>query len=94
MNDYTSHLDNPIDPLLPESQAAEILGTTKNTLKQSRHTGILFGKKAPAFIKLGRSAKYKLSTLIAFRDEFPSYHSTAEYQETPKGSEFQRSDEL
>jgi hypothetical protein len=55
------------------------IGASKNTLKQSRHTGILFGKPAPRFTKCGRSARYKLSKLIEFRDQFPEYNNTSEY---------------
>jgi hypothetical protein len=67
-------------PLLNERQAAIFLGAAKSSLKQSRHTGILFGKTAPPFIKMGRSARYKLSALLEFRDQFPEYRNTSEFK--------------
>lgn len=68
------------DVLLNDKSAAPILGIARSTLKQSRHTGILFGRPAPPFTKLGRSARYKLSALLEFRDQFPEYRNTSEYQ--------------
>ena len=67
------------DPMLSDHEAAPVVGASKNTLKQSRHTGLLFGKPSPTFIKCGRSARYKLSALIEFRDQFPEYNNTSEY---------------
>ena len=68
-----------LEELLTTTQAARLLGAAPSSLKQSRHTGLLFGKPAPTFIKCGRSARYKLSVLIKFRDQFPEYNSTSEY---------------
>lgn len=64
--------------LLRGQEAAPILGTTCSTLKQSRYTGLLFGKPAPKFIKMGRSARYKLVELLKFRDQFPEYENTSQ----------------
>ena len=66
--------------LLNERQAASLLGAAASSIKQSRHTGILFGKPSPPFIKCGRSARYKLSALIEFREQFLEYNNTSEYQ--------------
>lgn len=71
-------MDN--DSLLDSNQAALFLGAKSSTLKQSRHTGILFGVPAPAFLKLGRSTRYRLAALLKFRDQFPEYRNTSEYQ--------------
>jgi hypothetical protein len=68
------------DELLAENDAASILGAAKSTLKQSRHTGKLFGKPAPPYLKLGlRSIRYKRSDLLNSRDQFQEFRSTSEY---------------
>ena len=74
-----------LDPLVADREAAKVLGSTKNSFKQSRYTGKLFGKPAPEFIKMGRSVRYKLSTLIKFRDQFPCYQNTSEIEDIPEG---------
>ena len=76
MNDYL--FPGSFDPILCDVEAAKVLDSTSASLKQSRYTGILFGRPAPKFIKMGRSAKYKLSTLLAFRDQFTEFQNTAE----------------
>ncbi len=78
MNDQSPRLADYFDPLLNDVEAAKVLDSTSATLKQSRYTGVLFGRPAPRFIKMGRSAKYKLSTLLEFRDQFPEFQNTAE----------------
>jgi hypothetical protein len=72
-------LDNNHE-LLDELAASRVLGAARSSLKQSRYTGILFGKPSPPFLKCGRSARYKLSALLEFRDQFPEYRNTSEYQ--------------
>lgn len=64
------------DPLLSDKEAAPVVGSTPNSLRQSRYTGLLFGVPAPKFIKLGRSIRYRFSELLAFRDSFPEIDST------------------
>ena len=49
--------------LMKEQDAAEYLGFARGTLKQSRVTGVLAGLPTPAFIKIGYSVRYKLTTL-------------------------------
>ncbi len=79
MNDQaTTPSFDQVDPLLGDTEAAKVLGSTNSSMKQSRYTGQLFGRPAPKFIKMGRSAKYKLSTLLTFRDQFPEFQNTAE----------------
>ena len=74
--------------LLNSEQASKYLGVQTNTLKQSRHTGILFGKDAPRYLKMGRSTRYTLSSLLEFRKQFFEYRNTSEYQDndSPKAS--------
>jgi len=67
-----------LDPLLNEVEAAKVLGSTPSSIKQSRYTGELFGFPAPRYLKMGRSTKYRLSTLLEFRDQFPEFQNTAE----------------
>ncbi len=76
MNDHP-YLES-FDPILSDVEAAKVLDSTPASMKQSRYTGQLFGRPAPKFIKMGRSAKYKLSTLLTFRDQFPEFQNTAE----------------
>ncbi|MCP5330550.1 MAG: hypothetical protein H7A05_06110 [Pseudomonadales bacterium] len=76
MNDHPN--PRSFDPILCDVEAAKVLDSTSASLKQSRYTGMLFGRPAPKFIKMGRSAKYKLSTLLAFRDQFIEFQNTAE----------------
>jgi hypothetical protein len=76
MNNHSAQFE----PLLTTTDAADLLGSEASTLKQSRHTGILFGKAAPPFVKMGRSARYKLSALLEFRDQFPEYRNTSEFK--------------
>ena len=76
MNDHPN--PRSFDPILCDVEAAKVLDSTSASLKQSRYTGMLFGRPAPKFIKMGRSAKYKLSTLLAFRDQFTEFQNTAE----------------
>jgi hypothetical protein len=67
-----------LEPLLNTEEAARVLSTTNLSLKQSRYTGFLYGKPAPKFIKLGRSARYKPSELLRFREQFSEYQNTSE----------------
>lgn len=69
------------DPLLRDPQAAEFLGTTRASLRQSRYKGKLFGKTAPRFLKLGRSVRYRFSELVNFLSQFSEYANNAEHQE-------------
>ncbi|MDA1302210.1 MAG: hypothetical protein O2868_19320 [Proteobacteria bacterium] len=72
--------DSNHDPFLTEKEASRLLGAAPSSIKQSRHTGFLFGHTAPAFMKMGRSARYKLSALLEFRDQFPEYRNTSEFK--------------
>ena len=67
------------DSLLTTLESARIVGAEPSSLKQSRHTGVLFGKAAPVFLKMGRSTRYQLSTLLEFRQQFPQYQNTSEF---------------
>jgi hypothetical protein len=70
--------------LLNSEQASKYLGVQTNTLKQSRHTGILLGEVAPRYLKMGRSTRYTLSSLLEFRSQFPEYTNTSQYKNKEK----------
>ena len=74
----STHVDPEFDPLLTTEEAAQIVGAEASTLKQSRHTGVLFGKQAPRFQKMGRSVRYRRSALSKFRSQFPEFQNTSE----------------
>lgn len=50
------------DRLLGEAEAAEMLGVRKNTLATWRH----LGRYSLAYVKIGRSVRYRLADLQAF----------------------------
>jgi len=61
---------NLTDSLLSTKDAAPYTGTSADALKISRSTGLLFGLPAPKYIKIGRTVRYKKSTLQAWLDQF------------------------
>mgnify|MGYP003634448906 CR=1 FL=1 len=74
MQQHKKNLDN----LLSNRNAASIVGTTPDALKGARCTGLLFGIPAPSFIRIGRTIRYKESTLQAWLDQFEEQTSTSE----------------
>ena len=46
-----------------ETQAAEILGRAVQTLRNDRHL-----RKGPAYLKLGRSVKYRMNDLFDYME--------------------------
>lgn len=88
MKDTTDNWIEHYDPLLNDKEAAPVVGSTANSLRQSRYTGLLFGVQAPKFLKMGRSIRYRLSELLAFIDSFPEIESTTRLNDTQyRGSE-------
>ena len=55
--------------LLDDKAAAPILGIAPATLKNSRFLKTLNGAPTPAFIRLGRSVRYELGTLLEWRSK-------------------------
>lgn len=51
------------DRLLTEAQTAELLGLAPSTLRRRRSTG---DPNQPDHVKIGRSVRYRLSSVIAF----------------------------
>jgi hypothetical protein len=62
--------------LLEHLEAARFIGAAPSTLKQSRFTGILFGKPAPPFEKRGRKVLYRKETLEQFNAQFTEQATT------------------
>ncbi len=56
--------------ILNTKQAADFLGFSEITLKMSRTSGKMAGTKAPPYIKVGKSVRYKQSDLIDWLGQF------------------------
>ncbi len=67
-------------PVLPPIPASQYLGidTDKDALKSSRSTGILWGVKAPEFLKCGRKILYRVETLDKWLEQFQGYTNNAQ----------------
>jgi len=50
--------------VINETQAAEILGRAVQTLRNDRHL-----RKGPAYLKLGRSIKYRVNDLVDYMEK-------------------------
>jgi len=59
-------------------QAAEYIGISEYTLRRSRTTGKLLGKKSPAYRKMGRKIVYDLETLRTWINQFETQTNTAQ----------------
>jgi hypothetical protein len=68
--------------LLSSNNAANFLGYSDNTLRNSRYTGTLAGVDAPPHIKLGKSVRYSIEDLNHWLIQFN--HLTDTY--TAKGA--------
>ena len=60
------------------NEAAVIVGAASNSLKQSRNSGVLFGKPAPRYEKRGKKVIYRLNTLREFNEQFNEQQNTAQ----------------
>lgn len=56
--------------LVDDKEAAPIIGVQPSTLKNSRHTGTLAGVEPPTYIKIGRTVRYEVETLLQWRSQF------------------------
>ncbi|MCG7904803.1 MAG: helix-turn-helix domain-containing protein [Candidatus Thiodiazotropha weberae] len=59
----TNNLDSS-DRLLTESEAADIIGFSRNTLRAWRVTGRHHTSPPPRFVKCGRAVRYRYSELL------------------------------
>lgn len=64
--------------LLKPEQAADSIEFSIRTLNNSRYTGMLGGVKAPPYIKIGRSVRYRKSALDNWLAQFQEQTSTSE----------------
>lgn len=64
--------------LLTVKQVAEITGMAVGTLNRARVYGTL---NAPAHVKLGKSVRYKLSTVMRFISSQTEYQHTSAHQQ-------------
>lgn len=73
-NDVTQFSDR----LVTETEAAKLLGFSKNTLRAWRVTGRPRGALPPQFVKCGRAVRYRLSELLVWIDAQPCHLSTSD----------------
>ena len=64
--------------LLNETEAAKLLGFSKNTLRAWRVTGRPNGHEPPAFVKSGRAVRYRYSDLFIWMQNQPRHTSTSD----------------
>jgi hypothetical protein len=65
---------------LSNEEGAELLTISANTLRNSRSTGMLCGREAPPFIKMGRKIVYLKTDLMQWLESFPKHCNTSEAQ--------------
>jgi len=80
------HIENktPEDELFTCLMASVYLAIndgTRDGLKKARCTGLLWGYKAPLFIKTGRKVLYRKSDLDTFLAQLPKFQNNAEVRE-------------
>ncbi|MEA3406409.1 MAG: DNA-binding protein [Pseudomonadota bacterium] len=63
---------------LTEKQVQSEFGIPHNSLRASRTTGLLWGKKAPSFLKLSHKVLYKRETIEDWFNQFEEVNNTAE----------------
>ena len=78
-----THTDNSPTNYSPNKKItshefAALARCAEGTLRNSRHTGLLFGKKAPPYIKIGRKVLYRFSDVNEFLDQFETRNNTSE----------------
>lgn len=59
----TRTAEPPVPALIDTHEASRRLGVAYTTLRISRATGVLMGRKAPAYLKLGRAVRYEQDTI-------------------------------
>ncbi len=69
---------NQVDKLLTESEASNIVGFSRNTLRAWRVTGRQTNMTPPPFVKCGRAVRYRLSDLEQWMSSQIALHSTSD----------------
>lgn len=67
--------------LLSSNNAANFLGYSGSTLRNSRYTGTLAGVDAPPHIKLGKSVRYDVGSLNNWLTQFHKLANTEQAKE-------------
>lgn len=57
----------------------KLIPAQPTTARKSRSTGTLLGIKTVKYVKVGRSVFYRLSDVIEWLDNLPSFSTTAHY---------------
>jgi hypothetical protein len=65
-------------PDFTNNELAAILGCAPYTVRRSRTTGILLGKKAPRYKNRGRKIAYPREEVVAFDGQFELQENTAQ----------------
>ncbi|MET0000990.1 MAG: helix-turn-helix domain-containing protein [Candidatus Thiodiazotropha lotti] len=66
------------DRLLTESETAEIIGFSRNTLRAWRVTGRHHSSPPPRFVKCGRAVRYRYSELLEWIGQQTAALTTSE----------------
>jgi hypothetical protein len=68
-----------IEPtLFNEKQSGEFLSISHNTLRSGRVTGMVWGVKAPVYIRIGSRIRYRKVDLIEWVAQFDIVSNTSE----------------
>ncbi|PLY16635.1 MAG: transcriptional regulator [Sedimenticola sp.] len=76
-----SHALSGLDLLLTETEAAELIGFSRNTLRAWRVSGRATAFPPPPFIKCGRSVRYRASDLQQWMAEQVLLRSTSDQEQ-------------
>ncbi|MEW8119965.1 MAG: helix-turn-helix domain-containing protein [Candidatus Thiodiazotropha sp.] len=67
-----------VDRLLTESEVADIIGFSRNTLRAWRVTGRHHTSPPPRFVKCGRAVRYRYSELLEWMRQQTAVLTTSE----------------
>ena len=67
-----------VDRLLTETEAADIIGFSRNTLRAWRVTGRHHTSPPPRFVKCGRAVRYRYSELLEWMRQQTAVLTTSE----------------
>jgi predicted DNA-binding transcriptional regulator AlpA len=74
MNQPTNNNAIMLNELLNDKQVSELIGSAQATLRKSRMKGEkLLGVNPPSYLKLGRSVRYRRSTVLAWLESLEQY---------------------
>lgn len=70
----TDNVSTKTEKLLTSKQAADVLQYAERTLRGSRVSGYLAGRKTPPYIRRGRQILYNLNDLTEWQSQFEKTH--------------------